>query len=99
MYYVSLRYNDKYLKQLLKAATNPTKEGFTSKADPASQIETLESDYQLSILEIAEIQKNVDKFIEIVNLQKEGLKQAKGPAVDPDIQASTINSSYMANRK
>jgi hypothetical protein len=99
MYYVSLRYNDKYLKQLLKAATNPTKEGFTSKADPASQIETLESDYQLSIVEIAEIQKNVDKFIEIVNLQKEGLKQAKGPAVDPDIQASTINSSYMANRK
>lgn len=99
MYYVSLGYNDKYLKQLLKAVSNPSKEGFAVSMDPASQIETLESDYQLTNVEIAEIQKQVDKFVKNVKLQQEGLKQAKGPATDPDIQASTINSSYEVNKK
>jgi DNA repair exonuclease SbcCD ATPase subunit len=58
MYYVSLGYNEKYLKQLLKAASKPSKEGFES-GDPVGQIETMESEYEPLLNEIAEIQKNV----------------------------------------
>jgi len=99
MYYVSLGYNEKYLKQLLKAASNPTKEGFETEAeDPASQIQTMESEYEPLLNEIAEIQKSVDKFTEIIKLQKAGLKQAKAPVSDSTAQADTINASYEVNR-
>jgi len=95
IYQVSLGYNEKYLTKLLQIVTKS--EGFLSE-DPSSQIENLEFEYQPIVNEISKFQSFIEEFTIIINKQKAGVKQAKGPVNDPKIRDQTIKDSYDAQK-
>jgi chromosome segregation ATPase len=102
MYYVTLQYNDKYLKQMLEEMTKK-KEGFEDlpvepvqapSPDPADLIEGLETEYKPIDEEIKTINAALTKFIKITSEQKVMLKKTKAIGTDEKYQKETMNSSY-----
>ena len=102
MYYVTLQYNDKYLKQMIEEMTKK-KEGFEDlpvepvqapSPDPADLIEGLETEYKPIDEEIKTINAALTKFIKITSEQKVMLKKTKAIGTDEKYQKETMNSSY-----
>ena len=103
MYYVSLQYNDKYLKQMLEEMTKK-KEGFEDvlaeptvpqeQKDPADLIEALESEYKPIENEINTINSVLNKFVKVTAEQQILLKKTKAIGTDEKYQKESMNNSY-----
>jgi hypothetical protein len=106
IYYATLQYNDKYLKQMIEEM-GKKKEGFADVAeeqvtapppppppDPADLIQLLESDYKPIDDEIKMINTALTKFVKVTAEQKVMLKKTKAVGTDEKYQKETMNSSY-----
>ena len=105
IYYATLQYNDKYLKQMIEEM-GKKKEGFADvpvepvvvapppPPDPADLIQLLESDYKPIDDEIKMINTAITKFIRVTAEQKVMLKKTKAIGTDEKYQKETLAGSY-----
>lgn len=106
IYYATLQYNDKYLKQMIEEM-GKKKEGFADVAaeqvtvappppppDPSDLIQLLESDYKPIDDEIKMINTALTKFVKATAEQKVMLKKTKAIGTDEKYQKESMKGSY-----
>lgn len=95
IYYLTLKYNDKYLRQMLENMTKK-KEGFedVSPKDPVDVISSMESELKTLNETVSTYKNLIGKMAQIIIDQRAILKKTKAIGTDEEYQKSTLNSSY-----
>jgi uncharacterized protein YoxC len=95
IYYLTLKYNDKYLRQMLENMSKK-KEGFedVSPKDPVDAISSMESELKTLNETVLTYKGLIAKMAQIIIDQRAILKKTKAIGTDEEYQKTTLNSSY-----